>query len=181
MAVHVWSEARPAKDAATMEYRPMNEVDVRKRIAAHVELYQHDPEAGMKFDTRPLGGPGMVDTLLLTTTGRASGQPRTTPLIFGEQPSGYVVVASNGGRPQHPFWYLNLQLDPGCWVQVGQRLRGAEARELAGADREVAWALMADIYPPYEEYQRAAAHTLPVLLLKRVERISPRLACPASD
>ena len=147
----------------------MNEVDVQSLIAAHVDLYVHDPEAGMKFDARPLGGPGIVDTLLLTTTGRASKQPRITPLIFGEQGSGYVVVASNGGRPRHPFWYLNLESDPRCGIQVGHlHLRG-EARELTGMDRDAAWALMTAIYPPYVEYQSAVRHTLPVLLLIPVD------------
>ena len=146
----------------------MNQHDIQEQIAAHVLLYRQDPEAGRRFDTRPLGGPGIVDTLLLTTTGRTSGQARVTPLIFHEEPAGYVVVASNGGRPSLPFWYLNLVADSRCRIQVGDLHLQGTSKVLAGAERTAAWAHMVAIYPPYSTYQKAVAHLLPVVRLEPV-------------
>src|SRR5215471_20339912 len=59
-----------------------------------------------------------VPTLLLTTTGRRSGEPRTTPLIYGRDGNRYLVVASRGGAPTHPSWYLVLVARPGGQLQV---------------------------------------------------------------
>lgn len=136
-------------------------------IAKHIELYRTDPEKARLWDSTPLGGPGLLPTLLLTTRGRKSGKPRPSPLIYGEEGDGYVVVASKGGLPNHPVWYLNLEADPDCELMVGAKRVAAHARVAKGAERERLWKKMAAIYPPYDEYQeRAKGRTIPVVVLE---------------
>ena len=135
-------------------------------IAEHIELYRTDPEKAHMWDSSPLGGPGLLPTLLLTTTGRKSGEPRALPLIYGEAGNGYVIIASKGGMPNHPIWYLNLEANPECELMVGSKPVSARARIAEGEERERLWAEMAKIYPPYTEYQeRAEARTIPVVVL----------------
>jgi deazaflavin-dependent oxidoreductase (nitroreductase family) len=139
-------------------------------IAEHIELYRTDPEKARMWDSTPLGGPGMLPTLLLTTTGRKSGEPRALPLIYGETGDGYVVIASKGGLPNHPIWYLNLQANPACELMVGPKRVSARARVAEGEERERLWKQMAELYPPYDEYQeRASARTIPVVVLDPVD------------
>ena len=80
-----------------------------------------------------------VPTLLLTTTGRKSGLRRRTALIYGVDDAAYVVVASKGGAPDHPAWFLNLQANPDVELQVGAEVFAARARVTAGAERERLW------------------------------------------
>ncbi len=108
-----------------------------------------------------------VTTLLLTTTGRHSGQARTTPLIYGRDGERYVIVASRGGAPKHPGWYENLSAQPEVLVQVMADRFKARARTAAGAERAALWKTMAAIWPPYDEYQAKTARQIPVVLLER--------------
>ncbi len=138
-------------------------------IAEHIELYRTDPEKAHMWDSTAVGGPGPLPTLLLTTTGRKSGEPRSAPLIYGEAGHAYVVIASKGGMPTHPVWFLNLQADPDCELMVGPKRVAARARVAEGEERERLWKQMAAIYPPYDEYQeRAGARTIPVVVLDPV-------------
>ena len=90
-------------------------------IKDHLKRYiESNGEDGHLWDASLGGGTGMVPTLLLTTTGRKSGKPLMLPLIYGRAGDAYVVVASKGGAPAHPAWYLNLAADPEVQVQVGQ-------------------------------------------------------------
>jgi deazaflavin-dependent oxidoreductase (nitroreductase family) len=136
-------------------------------IAEHIELYRTDPEKARMWDSTPLGGPGLLPTLLLTTTGRKSGKPRALPLIYGEAGDSYVVIASKGGLPDHPIWYLNLEANPECEVQVGAKKLSARARVAEGEERERLWKQMAELYPPYETYHENAkkTRTIPVVVL----------------
>jgi F420H(2)-dependent quinone reductase len=135
-------------------------------IAKHIELYRTEPEKARLWDSTPLGGPGLLPTLLLTTKGAKSGQPRSSPLIYGEAGGSWVVIASKGGLPKHPLWYLNLEANPRCELMVGAKAVTEKARVAQGAERERLWKQMVAIYPPYEEYQqRAAARTIPVVVL----------------
>ncbi len=114
-------------------------------------------------------GTGNFPCLLLTTTGRKTGEARTTPLIYGRDGEDYVVIASRGGRPSHPAWYLNLDNDPGVEVQVEADVFAASART-AGADkRDRLWKMMARIFPPYDDYRdkAAASRQIPVVVLSR--------------
>ncbi len=88
-------------------------------IVDHLKRYiATDGEDGHLWDASEAGGEGLVPTLLLTTTGRKSGEPLTLPLIYGEADGAYVVIASKGGAPAHPAWYLNLDANPEVGLQV---------------------------------------------------------------
>lgn len=137
-------------------------------IAAHIELYKTDPEKAHLWDSSELGGPGLLPTLLLTTTGRKSGEPRVAPLIYGEHGDSFVIIASKGGMPSHPIWYLNLEADLNCEIQVGARHLQARARVAEGAEREEIWKHMVGVYPPYVDYQANTERKIPVVVLDPV-------------
>lgn len=139
-------------------------------IKDHLRRYlATDGADGYLWDAALGGGEGMVATLLLTTTGRKSGQPLTLPLIFGETGSGsYMVVASKGGAPAHPAWYLNLLDDPRVHVQVKDRKFEARARTAGSEERAALWQKMAAIYPPYDKYQASTDREIPVVVLDPV-------------
>lgn len=112
--------------------------------------------------------PDPVTILLLTTKGRRSGQDFTFPLIYGESSGSCVVVASKGGTPEHPGWYLNLSATPEVGVQVLARRFKARARTTAGAERAQLWAQMTKLFPPYSEYQQKTDREIPVVVLDPV-------------
>jgi deazaflavin-dependent oxidoreductase (nitroreductase family) len=138
-------------------------------IAEHIELYKKDPAKAHMWDSGPLGGPGVLPTLLLTTTGRKSGEARSLPLIYGEHGDAYVIIASKGGLPNHPVWFLNLEAKPECELMVGAKKVSARARVAEGDERAQIWQRMAKIYPPYDAYQESAGdRTIPVVVLDPV-------------
>ena len=106
-------------------------------------------------------------TLLLTTTGRRSGEPRTTPLIYARDGDRYVIVASQGGAPKHPNWYENLSRDPEVEVQVLDEVFPAHARTAEGEERERLWAKANEVWPHYEEYRKRTSRAIPVVVLER--------------
>src|SRR5687768_6858519 len=90
--------------------------------------------------------------LILTTTGRKSGEPRDNPLIYREHDGDYIVVASKGGWPHQPAWYLNLTDNPEVEVQVlGDRFK-ARARTASAEEKPELWALMTEVWPQYDDY-----------------------------
>jgi deazaflavin-dependent oxidoreductase (nitroreductase family) len=111
-----------------------------------------------------------VPTLILTTTGRRSGQPHDTALICGFDGDTAVVIASQGGAPTHPQWYLNLRADPRVQVQVKGDRFAALARTAEGAERERRWQLMAAVWPNYDVYQQRTDRVIPVVTLERTAR-----------
>ena len=110
-----------------------------------------------------------VHTLLLTTKGRKSGEMRRTALIY--QPSGddHVVVASQGGKPVHPAWYLNLEEEPVVDVQVAAEKFQARARTAGPDERDRLWKLMNEVWPAYSDYQAKTDREIPVVVLERVK------------
>lgn len=141
--------------------------DLPKWIADHLQRYlDTDGADGHLWDSAPVGGPGPIPTLLLTTTGRRSGKPIVMPLIYGEAGGNYVVVASKGGAPKHPGWYLNLAAHPDVEVQILARRFQATARTASGAERAELWKQMAAIYPPYNDYQAKTDREIPVVVLE---------------
>lgn len=106
------------------------------------------------------------DTLLLTTRGRRSGKLRRTALIYGQDGDRYVVVGSNGGRANHPNWYLNLRRDPDVTVQVRDKVFQAGAHVAEGEERERLWRMMAELFPTYEDYRRKAPREIPVVVIE---------------
>jgi proline iminopeptidase len=106
--------------------------------------------------------------LLLTTTGRRTGEEHTTPLIYGRDGDNVVIVASKGGAPQHPGWYRNLAKTPEVGVQIlGEQFR-ARARAAEGEERERLWRRMNEIWPHYDEYQTRTEREIPVVVLERI-------------
>jgi deazaflavin-dependent oxidoreductase (nitroreductase family) len=106
-----------------------------------------------------------VHTLVLATTGRRTGEPRRTCLIYGTSGDDFVVVASNGGADEDPAWLKNLRSTPSVGVQVGTRRFTARARVASGAERERLWPRMARIFPLYDEYARRTNREIPIVLL----------------
>jgi deazaflavin-dependent oxidoreductase (nitroreductase family) len=105
--------------------------------------------------------------LILTTKGRRSGQSRSTPLIYQRHGDDYVVVASKGGAPEDPAWYLNLESDPEVTVQVqGDRFK-AGARTASADEKPELWRIMTGAWPAYDDYQRNTARDIPVVVLER--------------
>jgi deazaflavin-dependent oxidoreductase (nitroreductase family) len=136
-------------------------------ITEHIALYEKDPDAGHMWDSSALGGPGVLPTLLLTTTGAKSGQPRVLPLIYGKRGDDVVIIASKGGAPSHPAWFVNLEANPACRVQVARDVFDATARIAEGEERKELWEMMVDVYSPYTDYQNATAREIPVVVLER--------------
>ena len=108
-----------------------------------------------------------TDTLLLTTRGRKSGDLRRTALIYGEDGDRYVVVASYGGRPHHPAWYLNIEADQNVTLQVKDETFQATARTATPEERERLWGTMAAIWPAYDEYQAKTDREIPIVVIER--------------
>jgi deazaflavin-dependent oxidoreductase (nitroreductase family) len=106
-----------------------------------------------------------VPTLVLTTIGRRSGQPRTSALIFGRDGDDYLVVASMGGAPQHPQWYLNLGAHPNAEIQVRAERLAVSARTAGDDDKPRLWRIMTDVWPNYDAYQARTDRTIPVVVL----------------
>ena len=111
-----------------------------------------------------------VPSLLLTTTGRKSGQKLIFPLFYGETgDGGYIIVASKGGAPAHPQWYLNLQANPEVEVQVGTKKLKARARTVSGAERAKLWDKALQFWPPYADYAKKTEREIPVVVLEPVQ------------
>ncbi len=113
---------------------------------------------GGSFGGRPI--------LLLSTTGRRSGRSRTTPLQYMEDGENMVVVASNGGNPWHPAWWLNLERNPDAEVQVRNEKRRVKAEKAEGEERERLWQLVVEMYSGYEGYRKTANREIPVVVLR---------------
>jgi deazaflavin-dependent oxidoreductase (nitroreductase family) len=126
----------------------------------HVRLYR---ESGGEVGHIWNGAP----TLLLTTTGRTTGEKRTTPLIYGRDGDAYLIVASKGGAPQHPGWYLNLSADPAVELQVKDEVFPARARTATEEERARLWSTMTAIWPPYDDYAKKTDREIPVVVLER--------------
>jgi deazaflavin-dependent oxidoreductase (nitroreductase family) len=109
-----------------------------------------------------------ITTLLLTYRGRKSGKLRRTGLIYGRDGVNYVVVASNGGAPNHPQWYLNLLENPEVDVQVVADKFTAHARTATPEERQRLWPVMSKIFPQYDHYQAIASREIPLVILERV-------------
>ena len=110
-----------------------------------------------------------VPSLLLTTTGRKSGEKFIFPLFYGETgDGGYIIVASKGGAPEHPGWYRNLLAHPEVEVQVGTTKVKAWARTAAGEERARLWEKSLEFWPPYADYQRKTEREIPVVVLDPV-------------
>lgn len=105
--------------------------------------------------------------LILTTKGRKSGEQRPTPLIYGMNGENPMIVASKGGAPTPPDWYLNLSEQPEVQVQIKADRFTARARTASADERPQLWKQMTQIWPQYDEYQRKTDREIPVVVLER--------------
>lgn len=108
-----------------------------------------------------------TSVLILTTTGRRSGQPRSTPLIYGRDNGDYLVVASKGGSDTPPAWYLNLRDNPEVTLQVKGDRFTARARNATAEEKPRMWQTMVSEWPHYDEYQQKTERDIPVVVLER--------------
>lgn len=125
-----------------------------------------------------MGRVGGWPLLLLTTRGRKSGRQRTVVLGYLQDGDAYVVVASFGGSPTHPAWYLNLQADPMASMQLGGTALAIEATTAMGDERARLWNRLVEGFPGYRGYQEKTSREIPVVVLRPVDEAG---AYPAGD
>ncbi|MBW2448140.1 MAG: nitroreductase family deazaflavin-dependent oxidoreductase [Deltaproteobacteria bacterium] len=109
-----------------------------------------------------------LDMLLLTTTGRKSGEPRTQPLACFAEGENWIVVASNNGQDKHPAWFLNLEAKPEAQIQIGRADRAVQAHVAEGEERERLWPWLKERNPAYAGYERKTERRIPVVVLRPV-------------
>jgi proline iminopeptidase len=128
----------------------------------HVKVYL-DTDGEVGHDWR-----NGTSTLILTTKGRKSGEERLNALIYGMASDNPIIVASKGGNPHHPGWYLNLRENPAVQVQIRGEKFDAIARDATPEERPDLWRQMVEIWPPYDEYQQRTDREIPIVILERV-------------
>ena len=137
----------------------------------HVEAYlRSNGREGHLVDFELPGVPE-IPCLLLETTGRKSKDSKISPLIYGKDGNRFVVVASKGGAPNDPAWFLNLSDQPKVRFQVANKKHRGVAHIASGAERERLFRMMAKLYPPYNDYQAKTAREIPVVALEPGEEI----------
>ncbi|PEG43146.1 nitroreductase family deazaflavin-dependent oxidoreductase [Mycolicibacterium agri] len=129
-----------------------------KRFArAHIWVYQR---TNGRVGERLLWFPAA----LITTTGRKSGQQRTTPTLYLRDGDRVVLPASFGGRDQHPGWYHNLKANPKVHIQIGGEHTDLVARDATPEEREQLWPRLTRMYPPYRDYREATDRVIPLVI-----------------
>jgi deazaflavin-dependent oxidoreductase (nitroreductase family) len=108
-----------------------------------------------------------TQTLLLTTKGRRSGEPRELALIYGRHGDDYLIVASKGGSDEPPAWYLNIEADPDVEVQVRDERFKARARTASPEEKRELWPTMTSEWPAYDDYQKKTDRDIPIVVLER--------------
>lgn len=107
-------------------------------------------------------------TLLLTTTGRKSGQPRSSPLLYIRFGENLAVIGTCYGSEKHPAWYLNLKANPNANIMLHGEEFPVIAREADPREREVIWSQATQVYGGYEKYKaRIKDREIPILILSR--------------
>jgi deazaflavin-dependent oxidoreductase (nitroreductase family) len=151
-----------SKTTNRTEHRQSSGFHIAMKILGtlHRRLYR---ASGGKLGKTFFGSP----ILLLTTTGRRTGRPRTWPLTYLAEGERLIVVASNGGQPNHPSWYLNLRADPRVSVQLAERNYKMIAQIAEGDERARLWSRVVEEYPAYAEYQRKTERQIPVIVLRQ--------------
>ena len=112
---------------------------------------------------RIAGRVGKLDVLLLTTTGRKTGKPRTVPLLYAPAGNGYAVVGSKGGAAEHPAWVLNLRANPAVQIDLGGKHPAVKAREAEGEEYDELWSQMTQGYKGYAGYKEKTSRPNPDL------------------
>ena len=125
---------------------------------ANTWIYQKtDGKLGGKF----LKG---APVALLTTTGRKTGEPRVSPLLFMREGNRIVLIASQGGAATNPMWYLNLKANPSVSVQIKDEVRNLIPRAATEEERAHYWPKMASMYSSFDDYQSWTDRVIPVVI-----------------
>ncbi len=131
----------------------------------HLDAYlKTGGKIGHLVDFSPAGS-SETPCLIFQTIGRKSGKPLTLPLIYGKDGENFVIVASKGGAPADPAWFLNLEADPAIKFQVLDAKYSGKATIAVGPERQRLFDMMAKLYPPYIEYQEKTEREIPVVIL----------------
>jgi deazaflavin-dependent oxidoreductase (nitroreductase family) len=150
--------------------RPAGMYDWQK---AHLQRYlQSGGAEGHLYDFGPINNEGYQPICLIKHIGRKTGRTLIVPLIYGMVEGEIVIVASKGGSPTHPAWYLNIEGTREIEVQIATQAFRATWREPADAERQRIWDQMVAIYPPYADYQLSTDRLIPLVLMKPVEAIA---------
>jgi len=137
----------------------------RQWVADQVELYEGSGgTAGLTL--RDTGLPVIV----VTNRGRSTGAIRKTPLMRVVDGNNYILVASQGGAPQHPQWYHNLKAEPNVEVRDKTEVHAMRVREVVDpVERARLWQIAVAAFPPYQEYQAKTERIIPVLVAEPVD------------
>ena len=128
-------------------------------VADQVRQYEEtDGREGYLLEGKPC--------VILTTTGRKSGKLRKTPLMRVEHDGTYAVVASLGGNPKHPVWYLNLLEHPDVVLQDLEMVIEGRARVVTGDEKKEWWKRAVEAWPSYDDYQAATDREIPVIVVE---------------
>ncbi len=131
---------------------------LRLAMVLHVALYR-------LLGGRLVGRMGRAPILLVNATGRRSGTRRTTPLLYQRDGADYIVIASAGGQPRHPAWWLNLKANPSATIEVGREHISVQARAATAEEKPRLWQVMTAVYPSYDAYQRKTTREIDVVVL----------------
>ena len=133
-------------------------------VRTQVELYERTNGA----EGNTLRDTGMP-VIIVTNMGKSSGGIRKTPLMRAKDGNNYILVGSKGGAPEHPAWVHNLRANADVEIRDRDVVTKMRVREVeAGAERDRLWAIAAQAYPPYDEYQTKTARMIPVFLAEPV-------------
>ncbi len=148
------------EDQTVDKNRPTRKTSAAQRFftGAHTFVYRlSGGKVGGRFGKSPV--------LLLTTTGRKTGKQRTIPLLYLKDGDNLILVASNGGSPAHPVWWLNLQAKPEAVVEVGKKKLPMRARQADAEEHKRLWPLVVAMYADYAKYQKKTTREIPVVIL----------------
>jgi deazaflavin-dependent oxidoreductase (nitroreductase family) len=140
-------------------------------INEHLKIYLEDGRKGHLRDLRDAGGYDFSPTMLIKVIGRKSGKPHVLPLLYGLFGDEVIVVGSKGGHPDHPSWFLNLKAGGDITLQIVEDCFRASWRVLEGDEYTKVWDYMTGIYPPFAKYQQVTKRQIPLVALRRLERV----------
>ena len=143
----------------TPQQEKIGSVVVKAMSALNTWVYR---ATGGRLGGRFLRG---APVLLLITTGRKSGKPRTAPLLYLKEGDSYVIVASKGGMSHDPLWFKNLEANPDVEIEIGTRRLPMKARRADDAEKAILWPKLVAMYRDYDDYQARTERNIPVVVL----------------
>ncbi|BBU20813.1 nitroreductase family deazaflavin-dependent oxidoreductase [Mycobacterium xenopi] len=148
----------PSKSPPRFLNSPFTDFVIKWMSRVNTFLYRRGGGEGLggTFQKRPVA--------LLTTTGRKTGQPRVSPLLYLRDGDRVILVASRGGSAKNPMWYLNLKANPQVQVQIKKEVLNLTARDATEEERAMYWPQLVAMYPSYQDYQAWTDRTIPIVV-----------------